>query len=228
MTEQPLGFPVPDWTARPLPDDSPMTGRYCVLECLRASTHGASLYEANARDVEGRMWTYLPYGPFSSADDYDAWVRSVQDDPDPQFFAIVVDSRALGVASFLRADTENGSIEVGHLAFSPLLQRTTAATEAMYLMMRRAFDELGYRRYEWKCDSLNAPSRRAAERLGFVYEGTFRQVRVRRGRNRDDAWFSIVDGEWPRLKAGFESWLDPSNFDAGGVQRRTIAECRPS
>jgi len=174
------------------------------------------------------MWTYLPYGPFASSDSYRAWLEMVQDGTDPMFFAIVVDGAALGVASYLRTDLDNGSIEVGHLAYSPALQRSTAATEAMYLMMRRVFDDLGYRRYEWKCDSLNAPSRRAAERLGFSYEGTFRQARVRRGRNRDDAWFSIVDGEWPAIREGFEAWLDPSNFDAEGKQRRSIASCRPS
>jgi RimJ/RimL family protein N-acetyltransferase len=205
-----------------------MAGRYCRIERLAASTHADALFDANARDVEGRMWTYLPYGPFASAAEYRLWVESVQDKTDPMFFAIVARGEAVGVASYLRTDLENGSIEVGHLAYSPGLQRSTAATEAMYLMMRHVFDDLGYRRYEWKCDSLNAPSRRAAERLGFTYEGTFRQALVRRGRNRDNAWFSIIDGEWPAVRDRFEMWLDPSNFDADGRQRRSIASCRPS
>src|SRR5262249_40503702 len=134
--------------------------------------------------------------------------------------------KPLGVASYLRIDRNVGSIEVGHLRFSPLLQRSPASTEAMYLMMQRAF-ALGYRRYEWKCDALNGPSRAAAERLGFVFEGIFRQAWVYKGRNRDTAWLSILDGEWPRLDAGFRRWLDPSNFDAAGEQRRRLAELTP-
>lgn len=228
MTDQPIGAPVPGWTRRPPPSREPMVGAYCWVELLDAAKHASALHEANSADTEGRMWTYLPYGPFDSVAAYRSWVEGVQDEPDPLFFAIVVSGRAVGVASYLRVDQENGSIEVGHLAYSPALQRTTAATEAMYLMMRHVFDDVGYRRYEWKCDSLNTPSRRAAERLGFTYEGTFRQALVRRGRNRDNAWFSIIDSEWPRLRSAFEAWLDPSNFDADGRQRRTIAGCRPS
>ena len=203
-----------------------MIGAFCRVELLDAARHADALHEVNSADTEGRMWTYLPYGPFS-ASEYRRWVESVQNQPDPMFFAIVTD-RPVGVASYLRIDEANGSIEVGHVAYSPALQRSTAATEAMYLMMRRVFDELGYRRYEWKCDSLNAPSRRAAERLGFTYEGTFRQALVRRGRNRDNAWFSIIDSEWPTLRTAFETWLDPSNFDEDGRQRRSIASCRPN
>ncbi len=143
---------------------------------------------------------------------------------DPLFHAIV-DSKsgsAVGVAAYMRIDAANGVIEVGHLNFSPRLQATTAATEAMYLMMRRAFDELGYRRYEWKCDSLNEASRRAASRLGFRFEGVFRQAVVYKGRNRDTAWYSVLDSEWPALKAGFERWLSPDNFDENGCQRRKL------
>jgi RimJ/RimL family protein N-acetyltransferase len=169
------------------------------------------------------MWTYLPYGPFEDLTAYRAWLDAVAGRRDPMFFAIVAAERAVGVASFLRVKPAEGSIEVGHLAFSPALQRTTAATEAMALMMATAFDELGYRRYEWKCDALNGPSRRAALRLGFVYEGTFRQASVVRGRNRDTAWFSVTDIEWPRLKAAFGQWLAPGNFGPDGRQRVSLS-----
>jgi RimJ/RimL family protein N-acetyltransferase len=225
---QPVGDPVPDWTQRPRPPRTPLEGRFCRLELLDAATHAKALHEAYAADRDGRNWTYLPYGPFESADAYAAWVASVQSREDPLFHAIVVRAtqRPVGVASYLRIDPHAGSIEVGHLCFAPALQRTPAATEAMYLMMRRAFDELGYRRYEWKCDRLNAPSLAAAERLGFRFEGVFRQAVVVKGRNRDTAWLSIVDGEWPALRDAFEAWLDPANFDATGAQRRSLASLR--
>jgi RimJ/RimL family protein N-acetyltransferase len=150
-------------------------------------------------------------------------VEARQDSADPLFFAVVdaASGRAAGVASYLRIDPVNGVIEVGHLAFAPQLQRTRVATEAMYLMMKHAFS-LGYRRYEWKCDALNAPSRRAAERLGFTFEGVFRQAIVYKGRSRDTAWFSVIDSEWPVLETAFLAWLDPDNFDADGRQRRSL------
>jgi RimJ/RimL family protein N-acetyltransferase len=172
------------------------------------------------------MWTYLPYGPFEGAGAYRGWLEQVAGRPDPFFYAIVAGpvDRAVGLASFLRVKPAEGSIEVGHLAFSPLLQRTTAATEAMALMMATAFDELGYRRYEWKCDALNATSRRAAVRLGFVYEGTFRQATIVKGRNRDTAWFSVTDAEWPRLKEAFGRWLAPGNFGPDGRPRVALSE----
>ncbi len=166
------------------------------------------------------MWTYLSVGPWADRESYLAWVREAQRETDPLYFAIVDRARgaATGTASLLRINPADGVIEVGWLAYSPLLQRTVVATEAMYLLMRLAFDDLGYRRYEWKCNALNAPSRRAAERLGFTYEGTFRQAKVNKGRNRDTAWFAILDGEWPAIRAEFERWLDPANFDAEGTQ----------
>jgi RimJ/RimL family protein N-acetyltransferase len=224
--DQPIGDPLPGWTSRPRPPRTPMQGRLCRLEPLDVAQHAAALHEAHAADREGRNWTYLPYGPFASASDYARWVEWAAAQEDPQFFAIVdgATGRPVGAASYLRIEPAMGVIEVGHLAFSPALQRKPAATEAMYLMMRRVFDELGYRRYEWKCDALNAPSRRAAERLGFSYEGTFRQAVVIKGRNRDTAWFSILDREWPALKQAFERWLDPANFDAAGAQRRRLGE----
>jgi RimJ/RimL family protein N-acetyltransferase len=224
---QPIGAPVPDWTPRPEPPRTPMQGRLARLEPLDADAHADALFAANADDAEGRMWTYLPYGPFASLPEYRSWIQWAQAREDPQFFAIVerASGRPLGVASYLRIDPAMGVIEVGHLAFSPALQRTAVATEAMFLMMRRAFDELGYRRYEWKCDSLNAPSLAAAARLGFSFEGIFRQAVVHKDRNRDTAWLSILDREWPALRAGFEAWLAPENFDAAGRQRRALAAC---
>lgn len=221
---QPVGEPVPGWTSRPPPPRTAMHGRLCTLEPLSAEGHAAALHAAHSQDREGRNWTYLPYGPFAAEADYAAWVRSVEAGDDPVFHAIRTDAAGpVGVASYLRIDRNMGVMEVGHLCYSPALQRTPAATEAMYLMARRAFDELGYRRYEWKCDSLNAPSRAAAERLGFRYEGTFRQAVVVKGHNRDSAWYSIVDTEWPAVKSAHEGWLDPSNFDDTGRQRRPLA-----
>jgi RimJ/RimL family protein N-acetyltransferase len=203
-----------------------MEGRLCRLELLEASLHADALYRAHALDAEGRNWTYLPYGPFTSLEDLALWIKSVESSEDPLFFAIIDMARQepTGWASYLRIDPTMATIEVGHLAYSPALQRTPAATEAMYLMMRRAFDELGYRRYEWKCNSLNAPSWNAAERLGFRYEGTFRQAVVHKGRNRDQAWFSIIDREWPAIRSALERWLDPSNFDESGVQLRRLSD----
>jgi len=224
---QPLGFKVDNWKVPERPPNEPIEGRTCRLEPLDAARHGESLHRANLRDREGRNWTYLPYGPFERLDDYLDWVRSVEAKPDPQFFTIVAtglqgSDLTAGVASYLRIDPPQGSIEVGHINYSPLLQRTVAATEAMYLMMRRAF-ELGYRRYEWKCHSLNAPSRAAAQRLGFSYEGIFRQARVDKGRNRDTAWYAMIDQEWPAIDRAFQQWLDPANFDGNGRQRTPLS-----
>jgi RimJ/RimL family protein N-acetyltransferase len=221
MTEQPpLGRPLPEWTPRPFPPVAPIDGRWCRLEPLDPQRHAAALHAANSEDIEGRMWAYLGVGPFADLAQYRAWVESAATSPDPRFFAIIdrEDGRPKGVASLLRIDPPNGVIEVGHIAYSPSLQRTRAATDAMYVLMRLVFDDLGYRRYEWKCNDLNAPSRAAAERLGFIYEGTFRQAKVDKGRNRDTAWFSILDSEWPARRAAFERWLDPVNFDAHGRQ----------
>ena len=226
---QKVGLPVEGWTTPVRPPNEVIEGRTCRLEPLDAARHGEALHRANLRDREHRNWTYLPYGPFERLDEYLEWVRGVEGKADPQFFAVVAmglqgsDNQAIGVASYLRIDPGAGSIEVGHINYSPLLQRTVAATEAMYLMMRRAF-ELGYRRYEWKCHALNAPSRAAAQRLGFSYEGIFRQARVDKGRNRDTAWYAMIDREWPALDRAFTRWLDPSNFDANGRQRTSLSE----
>ena len=220
----PLGEIVADWTEPPFPTREVMQGRYCRLEPLGPKIHAKELFAANALDAQGANWTYMPYGPFAEFEDYFAWMEQLCSGRDPLFFAImeVTSGAAIGVASYLRITPDCGSIEVGHLQFSPKLQRTPAATEAMYLMMRHAF-ELGYRRYEWKCDSLNEPSRRAALRLGLSFEGIFRQATVRKGRNRDTAWYAAIDKEWPALRAAFEQWLSPSNFDAGGCQRVSLS-----
>ena len=185
----------------------------------------SDLYAADASDTDGRTWTYLPYGPFASEDSYRNWLCETCLGMDSQFHVVIdsARSRAAGVAAYMRIQPASGSIEVGHVHFSPLLQRTPAATEAMYLMMRRAF-ELGNRRYEWKCDSLNGPSRRAAQRLGFSFEGVFRHATVYKGRSRDTAWYSVIDQEWPPLAKAFERWLDPSNFDRDGRQRVSLTE----
>ena len=219
----PIGDPVPGWKAPPRPIRAVMEGRFVRLEPLVVA-HSQALHEANLRDRDGRNWTYLGYGPFDSLAGYRDWVGEMTRDGDPMFYAIVDKATAnpVGVASYLRIAPSAGAIEVGHINYSPLLQRQPGATEAMYLMMKWAF-EAGYRRYEWKCDSLNGPSRRAAQRLGLSYEGIFRQALVYRGRNRDSAWYAAIDSEWPALKAAFETWLTPSNFDAQGRQRQSLS-----
>jgi RimJ/RimL family protein N-acetyltransferase len=220
---QPVGVRLAGWQPPPWPTREIMQGRFCRLEPLEPSRHAAELHAANSLDAEGRMWTYLPYGPFRDAPRYEVWLEEMSTRSDPVFFAIreMTSHRAVGLASYLRIDPAAGSIEVGHLNYSPLLQRTAAATEAMYLMMERAF-QLGYRRYEWKCHALNAPSRAAALRLGFTFEGTFRQATVVKGRTRDTVWFSIIDREWPARREAFRRWLEPANFDEHGRQRTRL------
>ena len=200
-----------------------MAGRFCAVEPIDPARHARDLFAANATAPNAGNWTYLPYGPFDDIGSYRNWLEQECLGDDPLYFAIVVDGAAVGVASYLRIEPAFGVIEIGNINASPTLQATTASTEAMYLMMRRVFDELGYRRYEWKCDALNEPSRRAAARLGFSYEGTFRRHLLYKGRSRDPAWFSIVDEEWPARRAAFEAWLSDVNFDARGNQRRSLS-----
>jgi RimJ/RimL family protein N-acetyltransferase len=222
---QPIGKPLPNWSAPALPVREAMEGRFCRLEPLDPQRHTTELFSANALDVSGRSWTYLPYGPFGVLEDYRAWVEENSRTADPLFFAIIerAGGRAVGVASYLRIAPASGSIEVGHIHYSDRLQHTPAASEAMFLMMERVFAR-GYRRYEWKCDALNGHSRAAAKRLGFIYEGTFQQATIYKGRNRDTAWFSIVDHEWPRVRDAFQTWLAPGNFDEAGRQRSRLSE----
>jgi RimJ/RimL family protein N-acetyltransferase len=192
-------------------------GKLVSLNPLVASQHSEELFSSNAIDKEGINWTYLPYGPFKTLSEYSKWIESYEKNDDPVFFAIISKKlkKAIGIASYLRINPVNGSIEVGHINYSPLLQRTNEATEAMFLMMKWAFNN-GYRRYEWKCNSLNLRSRIAAQRLGFSYEGVFRQMSISKGRNRDTAWFAIIDKEWEKVANCFHQFLSDSNFDKKG------------
>lgn len=221
---QPIGAPVPHWKPVAPPPRTPIEGRYCRIEPIDPERHAAQLFEAISDDQDGRTWTYMGYGPFATLPEYRAWMKATCLGDDPLFHVIIdaASGKAVGVASYLRIDPKFGVIETGHIHYAPRLQRTRAATEAMYLLARRVFDELGYRRYEWKCDALNGPSRKAAARLGFSYEGIFRQATIYKGRNRDTAWFAMIDREWPALKASYETWLAPANFDADGRQKQAL------
>lgn len=223
----PIGLPVADWNGAKTPERSTLSGRFCRLEALSHDSHADDLFDALSLDEEGRNWAYLIAECPHDRQAFGKWITEIAAGQDPMFYAIVdlASGKAVGVASYMRINPAHGVIEVGSILYSPLLQRKPAATDAMYLMMRHVFDDLGYRRYEWKCNALNAPSRRAAERLGFTYEGTFRQAMVVQGRNRDTAWYSILDGEWPGRKAAMEAWLAPENFDAEGNQRKRLEDC---
>lgn len=221
---QPVGHPLGVWNAPPVPPSRPLVGRTVTLEPLDPGSHGPGLFEAFS-DAPDSLWTYLSYGPFRTYRELRSTLDAFGHNPDWVPFAILVEERALGFASYLRIKPRDGVIEVGSIAFSPQLQNTTPATEAIYLMIRQCFD-LGYRRCEWKCDNLNEPSRRAAERLGFRYEGTFRQATMYKGRNRDTAWYAIADREWPALDGAFQRWLSAENFTDEGIQRRSLADMR--
>jgi RimJ/RimL family protein N-acetyltransferase len=206
-----------------------MRGEHVLLRPVDPDGDAEPLFEASHPAGGDRsIWTYLWDGPYESPDHLRRMLRFAEGSDDPMFFTVagLPDERPGGIASYLRIEPEHGALEVGHIWFGFGLQRTTAATEAIYLLARRAFDELGYRRLEWKCNALNAASRRAAERLGFTFEGVFRNHMVVKGRNRDTAWYAITDDEWPALRAGFEAWLAPENFDANGGQRRSLLDFR--
>ena len=218
-----VGDPVRNW--RPARRDfRQLQGRYAALEPMSVAL-AEDIHAANAEDTAGRIWDFLPYGPFDTAKAYAAWVAEITADGDPYFYAIRDLERGHwgGIASYLRINPRAGSIEVGHINLAPRLQRTRAATEAMLLMMRQAF-AMGYRRYEWKCNALNRGSRAAAQRLGMSFEGVHRQAAVVKGCNRDTAWFSVLDREWPAVEAAFETWLAPENFDAEGRQRQALRD----
>lgn len=227
---QPVGDVVQGWQVARTPTLEVLTGRFCRLERLDPQRHADQLFASDSLDTDGASWTYLPYGPFADRSAYQQWVAEVAACVDPFFYAVITTDpltdqgpdTAAGVLSYLRITPAAGSIEVGHIRLSPLLQQRRAATEAQFLVMQHAFDDLGYRRYEWKCDALNAPSCAAAGRLGFRYEGTFRQAVIVKGRNRDTAWFSITDVEWPRIREAFTAWLSPDNFDDDGRQRAPL------
>lgn len=225
---QPVGPLLPGWTARPLPPRRAIEGRYCVLEPLDAARHADDLHAAYAQAPDGRDWTYLGVERPADLAGTRAHIERAAQSADPMHFAVVdpQSGRAIGTLALMRIDPANGAIEVGSVNFSPLLKHTPMSTEAQHLLMKLAFDELGYRRYEWKCDNFNEPSKRAAMRLGFQFEGVFRQAVVYKGRSRDTAWFSITDGEWPMLRTAFERWLAPANFDAEGRQRMALDRFR--
>lgn len=220
----PIGFPLPEWSPRPQPPRTEMVGRYCRIELLDPEKHGDQLYAADMLDADGANWTYLFQDLPTDRSEYQKYLETIAASTDPLFHTIVdaESGEAVGMAALMRIDPTNGVIEVGNIRYSPRLQRKPAATEAMYLFMKRVFDELGYRRYEWKCDSLNAPSKSAAQRLGFVYEGEFRQAVIYKGRNRDTSWFAMIDHEWPALKAAYEAWLAPENFTVDGQQKQRL------
>jgi RimJ/RimL family protein N-acetyltransferase len=207
------------------PEQKRLQGRIVALEPLDPVTHGEALYDGSRGPEAENLYRYMAYGPFSDRASFQCDLAQKAESEDPLYYAIVEkqSGAAMGHAAFLRITPEHRCMEVGSILYVPLFQRTAGATEAMYLMARYAFEDLGYRRYEWKCDAQNAPSRRAAQRLGFAFEGIFFQHMIVKGRNRDTAWYSMLDVEWPERKLAFESWLDPSNFDGAGRQRLALA-----
>ena len=224
-----FGEIVESFSIPPHPKGISIEGKLVNLKPLIASEFAEELFISNAIDKEGINWAYLPYGPFDSQVDYAKWIKSFEEGDDPIFFAVISKKlkKAIGIASFLRINPAQGLIEVGHINYSPLLQKTTEATEAMFLMMRWVFDN-GYRRYEWKCNALNLKSRRAAQRLGFSYEGVFRQMTISKGRNRDTAWFAIIDKEWVEIERCFDQFLSESNFDNNGKSKVSLTSLTES
>jgi RimJ/RimL family protein N-acetyltransferase len=223
-----VGDLVPGWSPRPRPGPTALTGRYVGLEPL-SPTHSQALYDALCNPGDEELWTYRPTDPPADVPAMTALIEQHLAASDMVSFALVpVGEPAQGIASYLRIEPAHGQVEIAGVLFARTLQRSRAATEAIHLSMRHAFDDLGYRRFEWKCDSLNEPSRRAAARLGFTYEGRFRNHMVTKGRNRDTDWFSVTDGEWPAVRAEHQRWLDPANFDADGRQLTRLRVPRPA
>ncbi len=228
MQDRPIG-PVVDATPRPLPARVPIRGQYAVLEPLHRR-HAAELWQAAQASSADSSWDYLGYGPFTSADAMAGFVADFAAGHDPMAWAVrpVTTGIVTGWLTLMEIQPKNAAIELGHIWFGPAMQRTRAATEAMFLLLRLAADELGYRRLVWKCNALNAPSRRAADRLGFVYEGTLRGHMIVKGRLRDTAFYSIQHDEWPARRDALQAWLDPANFARDGTARRSLAEIRAS
>ena len=224
-TSRPVGPVVDLLPSGAKPDLRPLHGRWTRLDPVSVVHHGVALYKSLASDTEGDVWTWMPNsGPFTDEKHFLTWLKDREVARDPWFYAFVKreSGEALGMGSFMRFDAPNGVIEIGNIWMSPPLQRTRCSTEAIYLMMRHAFDDLGVRRLEWKCDALNSPSRKAAQRFGFEFEGLFRQHMIIKGRNRDTAWFAMIDKDWPTVRAGFEAWLNEGNFDGAGLQREKL------
>jgi RimJ/RimL family protein N-acetyltransferase len=233
MTSAPASQPIgPSIDAHPAkrPERVTLKGRWITLVPLHAAAHAEALYEGSNGDAAREaVWTYLFDGPYTSLDEFRANLEAKARSTDPLFFAVIDNSsgRALGYQTLMRIDAANRVIEVGNIMYTPAMQRTAGATEAQYLFARYVFDELGDRRYEWKCNALNAPSRRAAERFGFTFEGIFRQHMIVKGRNRDTAWFAMLDSEWPARKDAYERWLAPDNFDSDGRQKVALSALMP-
>ncbi len=215
---------IKEFVVPPHPKGITIEGNLVNLKPLVSNQFANELFQSNAIDKDDLNWTYLPYGPFENLEDYSKWIESFEGSNDPVFFAIISKKlkKAIGIASYLRINPAIGSIEVGHINFSPLLQRTTEATESMYLMMKWVFDN-GYRRFEWKCNALNLKSRNAAQRLGFSYEGVFRQMTIAKGRNRDTAWFAMIDKEWQSIERCFIEFLSESNFELNGKPKISLS-----
>ncbi|SDB91789.1 GNAT family N-acetyltransferase [Paraburkholderia lycopersici] len=226
--QQPVGEPVTGWQPRERPARVTIEGRFCRIEPIDPERHAADLFEAYGAAADGRDWTYLFAEPFADFAAFRAYLAKAAASSDPFHFAVIdrASGKAVGTFALMRIEPVHGVIEVGSVTFSPRLKQTPLSTEAQYLLMRHVFDDLGYRRYEWKCDSLNAPSRKTALRLGFQFEGIFRQAIVYKGRNRDTAWFAIIDKDWPLVKRAFEMWLSKENFDTSGKQRASLASLR--
>jgi RimJ/RimL family protein N-acetyltransferase len=216
------------WTPARRPERAVLAGATVRLEPLDPGAHAADLFAAGHDERDPHLWDYMSVGPFADEEAFAAWLLTAAASSDPLYFAAVdrETGRSSGMVSYLRITPAHGVIEIGSIWFGPALQRTRQATETIYLLARHVFEHLGYRRLEWKCDALNARSRRAAERFGFSYEGLFRQHMVVKGRNRDTAWFAMLDREWPVIGAAFATWLAPENFDAAGRQRRSLADLR--
>jgi RimJ/RimL family protein N-acetyltransferase len=219
-----------NWQPRPRPARAPLEGRFVRLEPLDAARHGDGLYEASSAPDADARFRWLPDVPPQSRAAFQPWLDKAEASEDPLFFTVIdkASGKIAGRQTFLRIDPANGVIEIGNIYWGPLISRKPAATEAQFLFMQHIFDGLGYRRWEWKCNNRNEPSKRAAERFGFAFEGVFRQHMIVKGENRDTAWYSIIDKEWPALKKAYEGWLDPSNFDSDGNQRRRLEEFRKS
>ena len=221
---QPIGEIVSNWTSRKNPPHTRMEGQYCFIDILDVDIHGEDLFQSFREDINNQDWTYLPYGPFESEKEFAVWLKNECTGNDPLFHSIIDknNKKSVGMASYLRINSKDGVIEVGHIHYSPLMQKKPIGTEAMYLMMKRVFDELKYRRYEWKCNALNTKSCDAARRLGFKFEGIFKQHMITKRHNRDTAWFSILDKDWLSLKSKFEKWLDRNNFNKDGSQKVSL------